>query len=63
MTDKLQSDKEALVLALTLAITAPTEAMAQQCIRHADALAAGLSEQEVEACKALAQANAQSTYT
>ena len=55
MTNKLQSDKEALVMALTLAITAPTEAKAQQCIRLADTLAAGLSKQEVEACKTLAQ--------
>lgn len=57
MTDKLQSDKEALVLALQLAITAPTLAQSRDCVKQAEALSAGMTEEEVEACKALAIAN------
>ena len=57
MTDKLQSSKEALVLALQLAITAPTLELSRDCIKRAETLSAGMTEKEIEACKALAKAN------
>ena len=50
-----QSDKEALILALQLAITAPDEEKAQLAVDSADRLAAGMTDEEVEACKALAK--------
>ena len=52
----LQSNKEALVLALQLAITAPTLEKSRECAKHAEALSAGMTEEEIEACKALALA-------
>ena len=51
-----QSEQEALVLALQLALTASTDEQAQLVADCAERLAAGMSEQEVEACKALAKA-------
>ena len=50
-----QTTAEALTLALTLAITAPTDQQATDCVAMADSLAAQLSESEVEACKAAAK--------
>ena len=52
---RLSSDCEALVLALQLAITAPTEEQCLECTELAEHLAAQLSLEEVEACKALAK--------
>ena len=52
----MQSPAEALILALELAITADTEAKAQECLAMAEAIASTLSTQEVEACKAIAGA-------
>jgi len=54
MTDKLQNDKEALVLALQLAITAKTPESSRDCVKKAQALSAGMTDEEIEACKALA---------
>ena len=51
-----QSEQEALILALQLAITAPDEQQAALASDCADRLAAGMTEQEVKACKALARA-------
>ena len=51
-----QSEQEALVLALQLALTASTDEKAQLATDCAERLAAGMTEQEVEACKALAEA-------
>jgi len=42
---------DALVLALKLAISAPDQAKAQECIKHAEELTQGLSEIEVERAK------------
>ena len=43
---------QALVLALRLAITASTQARADDCVSIAEDLAAGLSEEQVLAAKA-----------
>ena len=56
--NKPQTTAEALTLALTLAITAPTDQQATDCVAMADSLAAQLSDSEVEACKAAAKAAA-----
>ena len=45
------NDYEALVLALTLSITAPTEEKSKQCVSMAQELATKLSEIEVERAK------------
>ena len=45
------SNYEALVLSLTLSITAPTEEKAGECLRMAEELAMNLSEIEVERAK------------
>ena len=45
------NDYEALVLALTLSITAPTEEKSKQCVAMAEELAMNLSEIEVERAK------------
>ena len=45
------NDYEALVLALRLAITAPSEAKAAECVAMAEGVAANLSELEVERAK------------
>ena len=50
-----QSDTEALVLALELALNAPTDEQAQLAAELADRLAAKLSTEQVEACKAIAK--------
>ena len=47
---------DALVLALKLAISAPTEEQAQRAITHAQSFADNLSEIEVERAKKEAQA-------
>ena len=51
-----QSEQEALILALQLAITAPDEQQAALASDCAERLAAGMTEREIEACKALAKA-------
>ena len=48
---KPTNDYEALVLALTLAINAPDDTKAQQCVDMAESLAANLSELDVERAK------------
>ena len=53
--DTPRTPAEALTLALTLAITALTDEQAQACLEMADTLAAQLSPQQVEACKAASQ--------
>ena len=52
-----KTDYEALVLGLTLAITAPTEEKAQECVRMAEEIAQRLTPEEVESAKAEAQQN------
>ena len=47
-----KTDYEALVLGLTLAITAPTEEKAQECVRMAEEIAQRLTPEEVESAQA-----------
>ena len=51
MSTMLESDFEALVLALKLAITAPDDAKCQQCLGLAQSLAANFSELDTERAK------------
>lgn len=44
--------EELLTLALSLAITAPTDEKADDCAALAESIAAGLTEDQIEACKA-----------
>jgi len=57
MTTTPRTDLDALVLALKLAITAPTDEKAQQCIEMAETLARGLSPEDVSLAKELASKN------
>ena len=45
------STEEALVLALSLALTAPTDDKAKECSDMAESIAASLDELTVERCK------------
>jgi enoyl-CoA hydratase/carnithine racemase len=58
---ELTSPKEALVMGLLLALTAPTDELAQEASAMADQLAANMSTEEVEACKSIALARYQAT--
>jgi len=58
---KPQTDKEALVMGLLLALVAPTDELAQKASAMADNIASRLSTDEVEACKAIARAQYQAT--
>ena len=53
------SNYEALVLSLTLSITAPTEEKAGECLRMAEEYAANLNEFEVERAKREAKKKAE----
>jgi len=53
-----RNDYEALVLALTLAITAPTHKQSAECVIMADTLAAKLTPAQVAAAQAEASAAA-----
>jgi hypothetical protein len=46
------SPEQALTLALTLAITAPSEEKARMCVAMAEKIAATLTKKQVAACKA-----------
>lgn len=50
----IKNNMEALSTALGLAITAPTEALAGECIAMADSIASTMSDEQVEECKAMA---------
>ena len=56
MKNPIQNEKQALILALQLALEAPNEMMAQHVIQMAESLAQGMTSEEIEACKALARA-------
>jgi hypothetical protein len=48
------TNHQALALAIELAITAPTEADKERCVEMADSIAADMSTDEIEQCKAAA---------
>jgi hypothetical protein len=49
---KIENSHQALVQALALAITAPTDELSDECAAMAEGLAAGMTEKELEAAKA-----------
>lgn len=51
-TNDSMSPEQALTLALTLAITAPSEEKARMCVAMAEKIAATLTKKQVAACKA-----------
>ena len=51
-TNNSMSPEQALILALKLAITAPSEKKARMCVAMAEKIAATLTEKQVTACKA-----------
>ena len=48
---EIENDYQALVLALTLTVTAPTAAKAQECVEMAKSFASSLSIDEIERAK------------
>jgi hypothetical protein len=54
-----KTDSEALVMALLLAIDAPTDEQKRLATKLADEFAAKLTTEQVEACKAIAKQNAE----
>ena len=54
---KPKTDFDALVLALELALSAPTQEKADKATEIADAIASKLPPEQVEGCKAIALAN------
>jgi hypothetical protein len=53
METKIQNDFEALVLALELAIAAPTEEKSNECVAIAESLAINLTSEQVKLAKKL----------
>ena len=54
MTEFTLTDHQALALAIELAITATTEADKEKCVEMADSIAADMSADDIERCKAAA---------
>jgi len=52
---EINSPTDALTLALILAVTAKTEKLSQECLEHAQEIAATLNPKEVELCKMAAE--------
>ena len=48
---EIENDYQALVLALTLTVTAPTAAKAQECVEMAEGFALSLSPEKIERAK------------
>ena len=54
---QIENNFDALVSALRLAITAPSEEKSLECIKYADHFASMLSKEEVERAKAIVEAD------
>ena len=52
---EINNPTDALTLALILAVTAKTKKLSQECLRHAQIIAATLTPKEVEICKMAAE--------
>lgn len=52
MTSTTAEKMDALTLALVLSITAPDDEKGDECARMAESLAAGLTGEQIEVCKA-----------
>tara|TARA_R100001377_G_scaffold64722_1_gene40232 strand:- start:894 stop:1100 length:207 start_codon:yes stop_codon:yes gene_type:complete len=53
--EDLKTNSDALTLALTLALTAPTEIKAKECIKYAEMIASKMTEKEVAICQKAAK--------
>jgi hypothetical protein len=53
---EIKNDKQALVLALKLAIVADSKANSDKALKHAINISQSMSEQEIDECKAIALA-------
>lgn len=49
------TQQQALIQALQLAITAPTDQLSKECVAIADSIASRLTTEEIEACKLIAE--------
>ena len=49
------TQQQALIQALQLAITAPTDKLSMECVSIADSIASRLTKEEVETCKLIAE--------
>lgn len=49
------TQQQALIQALQLAVNAPTDELAQECVVIAESIASSLTTEEIEACKILAE--------
>lgn len=56
MTSTTAEKMDALTLALVLSITAPDDEKGDECARMAEGFAAGLTDEQIETCKARALA-------
>lgn len=54
---QIKNDYEALVVALTLAVTAPTEKESRECLKMAEELASNLSMEQIEQAKKEVEVN------
>lgn len=57
MTIQIDNHKDALTLALQLAVTAPNDAMAQECVEMAQGFASQMDPKDVEICMMAADVN------
>ena len=51
------TQKQALIQALQLAITAPTDELSQECVSMAESFSVGLTDDEIETCKLIASSS------
>lgn len=57
---EIKSQTQALTQALVLAITAPTDALSDECAQMAESFSVGLTDEQIEAAKAAAKQIAES---
>jgi len=57
MTIQIDNHKDALTLALQLAVTAPNDAMAQECLDMAKEFASQMPRKDVDICMMAADVN------
>ena len=53
----MMTQKQALIQALQLAITAPTDELSQECVRMAESFSVGLTDDEIQTCKLIASSS------
>ena len=53
----MMTQKQALIQALQLAITAPTDELSQECVSMAESISVGLTDDEIQTCKLIASSS------